>query len=205
MPSMIPSWAIAIAGAVIAIAATAISSTLLYHIQGDIAAIKSEISDARIASDRLWRSHLQADQRSTTADVFLAHALGAEASHQSFLHEQAANQLFGAVLSMWAASGEPVPDGPPNAIVEAKRQLHEGDVEGYVLLKSKIDQLRLLSQEHINGQADDIQAAESRIESLQVRESRIYLAYVFFNLLGLMVTMCKDLPVWKGKQGHTLR
>ncbi len=38
--------------------------------------------------------------------------------------------------------------------------------------------------------------SESRVESLQTRESWVCPAYVFFNLLGLMVTMCKDLPVW---------
>ena len=57
--------------------------------------------------------------------------------------------------------------------------------------------MRLGSQFHFDGLADQIRAVESRIESGQVRESWIYLAYVFFNLLGLMVTMCKDLPVWK--------
>ncbi len=67
-------------------------------------------------------------------------------------------------------------------------------------LKSEIDRLRLLSQTHISGRADDIRAAESRVESLQARESWVYLAYVFFNLLGLMVTMCKDLPVWKAER-----
>ncbi len=67
-------------------------------------------------------------------------------------------------------------------------------------VKSEIDRLRLLSQTHIGGRADDSRAAESRGESLQARESWVYLAYVFFNLLGLMVTMGKDLPVWKAER-----
>ena len=109
MLSRIPSWAVAVAGAAIAIAATATSTMLLHQTRADITAVKSEIADTRRAVDRLWSSHLQADQRSTAADVFFAQALGSDTS-RSFLLEQAAYQLRGAVLSMWAASGEPVPD-----------------------------------------------------------------------------------------------
>ena len=160
--------------------------------------MKSKIADTRRVVDNLWSSHLQADQRSTAADVFFAQALVTDSNHQSsFLLEQAAYQLRGAVLSMWAASGESVPDNPPKWIVEAQHLLLEGDTNGYVELKSEINRLRLLSQKHINGQANDIRTVETRIESVEARESWIYLAYVFFNLFGLMVTMCKDIPVWK--------
>ena len=199
MLSKIPSWAVAVAGAAIAIAATATSTMLLHQTLVDITAMKSEIADTSRAADRLWSNHLQADQRSTAADVFFAQALGSDTS-RSFLLEQAAYQLRGAVLSMWASSGEPMPDRPPETIAAAERLLREGNASGYVSLKSEIDRLRLLSQTHLNGRADDIRAAESRVESLQARQSWIYLAYVFFNLLGLMVTMCKDLPVWKAER-----
>ena len=47
---------------------------------------------------------------------------------------------------------------------------------------------------------DVVRGTESRIKSLRSRESWIYLAYVFFNLLGLMVAMCKDLPVWRSER-----
>ena len=199
MLSKIPSWAVAVAGGVIVIAATATSTMLLYQIRTDINAMKSEIADTRRAADRLWSNHRQADQRSTSADVFFGQALGSDTS-RSFLLEQAAHQLRGAVLSMWAASGEPVPDKPPETIAAAERQLRAGDARGYGSLKNEIDRLRLLSQKHINKRAGDIRAAESRVESLQARQSWVYLAYVFFNLLGLMVTMCKDLPVWKAER-----
>lgn len=199
MLSKIPSWAVAVAGGAIVIAATATSTLLLYQARLDITAVKAEIAETRRAVDRLWNSHLQADQRFATADVFFAQALESDTSQKvrSFLLVQAAEHLRGAVLSMWAASGEPVPDKPPEAVAAAEHLLHKGDTNGYVSLKSEINRLRLLSQTHINGRAAAIRAAESRVEALQARESHVYLAYVFFNLLGLMVTMCKDLPVWK--------
>lgn len=67
-------------------------------------------------------------------------------------------------------------------------------------MKTEIDRLRQGSQSQINGLAESIRAAESRVVSGQTCEARIYLAYVFFNLLGLMVTMCKDLPIWKANR-----
>ena len=196
MLSKIPSWTVAVAGAAIVIVATATSSILLYETRADIRQAQREISEMRRKVDRLWGNHLQADQRSTAANVFFAQAL-APSANRSFLLQQAAYQLRGAVLSMKVASGEKVPDEVPAEIAAFEKQLGEGDVRGYSSFKQEIDRLRLGSQSRLNGLADDIRAAEARIESGQAWESWIYLAYVFFNLLGLMVTMCKDLPVWR--------
>ena len=200
MQSKIPSWVVAVAGAAIVIVATATSSTLLYQTRAAVSVAQSEIAEMRRKVDRLWGSHLQADQRSAAADVFFAQAL-APSTNRSFLLQQAAFQLRGAVLSMWAASGEAVPDKIPAEIAAFEKQLGDGDARGYASLKKEIDRLRLGSQSHLNGLGDDIRALESSIASEQVRESWIYLAFVFFNLLGLMVTMCKDLPVWKAEAG----
>lgn len=203
MLSRIPSWAVAVVGASIVIVATATSSTLLHQTRTSISSAQSEIAEMRREVDRQWSSHLQADQRSTAADSFFAQALGSSSS-QSFLLQQAAYQLRGAVLSMWAASGEPVPDKPPEEITTFEEQLRKGNPDGYASLKAEIDRLRLLSQTRLNALSSETRAAESRISSLQTRESWIYLAYVSFNLLGLMVTMCKDLPVWRdqAKEGQ---
>ena len=99
----IPSWAVAVVGASIVIVATATSSTLLHQTRTGIISAQSEIAEIRRGFDRQWSNHLQADQRSTAADSFLAQALGSSAG-QSFLLGQAAYQLRGAVLSMWAAA-----------------------------------------------------------------------------------------------------
>ena len=77
--------------------------------------------------------------------------------------------------------------------------LSEGKVNGYYRLKSEIDRFRELSANYINDQIGVIMPLESIVEALRARESFLYMTYVFFNLLGLMITMCKDLPVWKLK------
>ena len=203
MLSKIPPWAVAVAGAAIAIAATLTSSTLLYQTRSEVSAEQSMIREDRGRVDRLWASHVQADQRSTAANVFLGQALET-GSNQQFLLDQVAKQLLSAVLSMWAASGEPVPEAQPEPIAEAEQQLRNGNADGYATLMQEIDRLRILSQSHIETLGDDIRAAEARIDALQDRELWLYLAYVFSNVLALVVTMCKDLPVWGGKR-HRVR
>ena len=179
------------------IVATATSFILLYESRESIAAVRAGIAEKRRQIDRLWSNHRQADQRATAADVFFGQAIGTE-SERLVLLQLAALQLRGAVLSMWVASGRPVPEQTPAEISALEVRLGKGDVGAYGPFKSEIDGLRLLSQPHLNGMSAGICAAEARIEVLQVRESWFYLAYVFFNLLGLMIAMCKDLPVWRG-------
>lgn len=196
MLSKISSWTVAVAGAAIVIVATATSSILLHETRVDVAQAQMKVSETRRTVDRLWGNHLQADQRSTAADVFFAQALLSSAN-RSFLLGKVAYQLRGAALSMRAASGESVSDEVAAEIAAFEKQLGEGDARGYVSLKEEIDRLRLGSQDRINGLADEIRVMEARVEAGRTRESWIYLAYVFFNLLGLMITMCKDLPIWK--------
>ena len=176
MLSRIPSWVVAVTGAAIVIVATGTSSTLLYQTRADIGDVRSEIAETSQEVDRLWSNHRQADQRSTAADIFFAQALGEDSSRLVLL-QLAAQQLRGAVLSMWVASGKPVPEQTPVEIAALEDRLGKGDIGGYAPLKAKIDELRLLSQSHLNGISAGIRAAEARIERLQGRESWIYLAY----------------------------
>lgn len=193
------TWGVAVTGAAIAIVATVTSSTLLYQVRAEIDAARVQIESTRRTVERLWSNHREADQRATSAGLFVAQALEPSAGRE-FLLDQAAYHMRGAVLSMLAASGEPVPDVPPEAVVAAESGLRAGDAKAYALLQSEVDRLRLLSQSHINRLNDVVRGTESRVESLRSRESWIYLAYVFFNLLGLMVAMCKDLPVWRAER-----
>lgn len=196
MLSRIPSWAFAIAGPAIVIIATAITSPLLYQTQESIKQGTAEIAEARREVDRLWSNHLLAEQKSTAGDLFFAQVKGGN-QNSGFLYRSAAYQLWKAALLMWIAAGEPEPDDTQEKLLSFRRMLTEGDSNGYDILKSEINRLRELSAQYINKQTAEIRNTQARMQSLNVRETRLYLAYLFFNVLGLMVTMCKDLPVWK--------
>ena len=196
MLSKIPSWAVAAVGASIVVIATAISSTLLYQIRDSVKEASTEIAETRRGVDRLWSNHLVAEQRSTTGDIFFAQAM-LQDQNLEFLQERAAYLLWSGAFSMWVASGEPEPERTQEKLLAHKELLAQGETSAYSALKGEINRFRELSATYINEQTAKIRAAESSIESLQAYEYFLYMAYVFFNLLGLMVTMCKDLPVWK--------
>lgn len=198
MASRIPSWAVSVVGAIIVITATGLSSTSLQETRRLIVEKRSEITGGQQEVDTLWNSHRQADERTTAADIFYAEALG-QNSNTSFLLGLTADYFMGAVLSMYAAAKHPeqVPDVPPEDIVSFLSMLRKGDHDAYLGLKSEINELRFESIRFINKLSEDIRSAESRVHLLEAQEARIYFTHVFFNLLGLIVVMCKDLPVWK--------
>ena len=201
MLSKIPSWVVAIVGAAIVVVATATSSTLLHQTRESVQEISKEIAESRRRVDRLWSNHLVADRQSIAGDLLYAQAMS-ENGKPEFILERAAYYLWSATLAMWIASGKHEAETMEEKLLRFKESLAHGDIRGYEQFKLKINQLRELSATNINGHTAELRAAESRIESLQSRESLLYMAYVFFNLLGLMVTMCKDLPVWKSERGR---
>ena len=151
MMSRIPSWAVGIAGALILIVATATSSVLLHNTKERITKIRSGVKTLRDQKNLSWSSHLLADQRSTAGDIFFGQALGI-GPNKAFLLGETAGHLQGAVLAMWAASGEPVPDDPPKKIQSLHDDLSKGmqTLYAYLGLKAEIDRLRLLSRSHVN-------------------------------------------------------
>lgn len=198
MLSRIPSWAVAVTGATIVIVATAISSTLLYESQKNIIDAHANVAKEKQTVDRLWSNHQQADQRENAANAFFAQTLETETSRPLLL-QLAAESFRGAVLSMLAASGKPVSEKTPAEIETLEEALRKGDTDAYKMFRTEINDLRLLSQTHLSTISNGIQSAETHLKALQAHESWLYLTYVFFNLLGLMIVMCKDLPVWRGK------
>ena len=201
MASGIPSWVVSVVGAIIVIAATVLSSTSLQETRRLIAEKRSEITTRQQEVDALWNSHRQADERATAADILYAGTLG-EDSKKSFLLRLITEHIQGAVLSMYAASrhSEEVPDASPEDIMILLGELPKGNHKVYLGLKLKINELRFESVGFINKLSDGIRSAESRLRILEAQESRIYFTHVAFNVFGLIVVMCKDLPVWKKQQ-----
>ena len=72
MLSRIPSWAVAVSGASLVVVAMVLSSMFLYQIRESIAEERSEIATTRGQINLLWDSHRLADNRSTSADIFVA-------------------------------------------------------------------------------------------------------------------------------------
>ena len=196
----IPSWVVGTAGAVIVILSTAITTISLAEIRSKLGATRSEVATVQDQIQSAWNNHLLSERRSTSADALLAMALRDEAGSADILFalRRVADHLQGAVLAMWVASGDSLPDESPQGIRESTAKLAAGDLSGYAVLRSSIDSLQLQVQQRINTElAERLSEKNELLSKLEARESQHYLWYVSMNLLGLIVTMCKDLPMWK--------
>ncbi len=195
----IPSWCVAVLAAFIVIVASLLSWTTLRKTEAEIAEARTEVAAMLRTADSSWNSHRQADQRSSTAAMFLAQVSGNP--NAPFLLAQAATHLRGATLSMWAASGQDVPAEPPENIAKLEQKLRAGDLSAYEGFTSKIGDLRALSTTHISELAHEIDRHRIKIDCMEAQQSDAYRTYFFLSLLGLVVAMCKDLPVWKDTRG----
>ena len=195
----VPSWFVAVLAALIVIVASVLSWTTLRKAETGIAEARSDVATMLRTVDSSWNSHLQADQRSSAAAMFLAQVGGNP--NTQFLLDQAASHLRGATLSMWAASRQDVPDETPENVARLEQKLRAGDLSAYAEFTSEIECLRTLSATHISELAQEIDKRRIEIDSMESRESDAYRSYFFLSLLGLVVAMCKDLPVWKDTRG----
>ena len=98
---------------------------------------------------------------------------------------------------MWAASGQEVPDETPENIVSLEEDLRNGKLGVYAGMEAEVERLRQLSMVHISELSRMIDKRRAEIESLELEESAAHRKYFFLSLLGLIVAMCKDLPLWK--------
>lgn len=192
--SQVPSWCVAVLGTLLIVVASVVSWTTLRQVNDEIAEARADVASGLRKVDSLWISHRQADQRSSTATNFITQTTGSP--NAGFLLAEAAAQLRGAVLSMWAASGEEVPERPPDNVVSLENRLRNGDLTAYGELKLELERLRTLSARHISETSEAVDSKRAEIEMLESQEATAFRTYFLLSLLGLIVAMCKDLPVW---------
>ena len=195
----IPAWIVAVTGASLVIAATLIHSIWFYNIQKELEELRTNISKAQKGVENMWASHSLADQREANADLLfgLGNILADSSNVNQLLFSQSAVNFRGAVMSMYAATDLTILSSPPTGIQKAEALLKSGDADSYTLFKREIDRLRLISRDDINARATKIADMEARRHALIARQTQLFSIYIALNLLGLIIVMVKDLPVWK--------
>ncbi|MCY3681238.1 MAG: hypothetical protein OXH16_07560 [Gemmatimonadetes bacterium] len=207
MLSNISSWVIALIGTSFIIFSTIISAIFLYQTRRIITDEQGKIEEIRRKKDNLWLNHQRGEQRLRDAEIFFAFLRDSfiqktvTAPNIHFLMDRSIYYFRGAALSMLVASGASGEEEYSKTKKEVDNLLHDFFVadnpKSYEILITKIDSLRIKSANKINELAGSVSDKQSQISSYKNREYVIYLAYVFLNLLGISLTMCKDLPIWK--------
>ena len=149
----------------------------------------------RLCAFRHFAEFENGDRRANDGDVFRALAIGARSSGDERLAEYAfdgaAVRLRAAVQSTVAAADL---DAAPLDVRAVENRVRRGDASAYVEISDAIDDLRNQSIKELDDRAAVLGA---RARTMDGELAFIYAAHVFFNILGLCIVMCKDLPVWR--------
>lgn len=195
----IPSWRIGLLGAAIAILSTILSSVAVAWLDSAIQEHTKRATALRDKQRILWDNHQLADERLRAAAIFVA--LSSQPSeNRRFLLSQVASNLGGSVLAMSAAAAiANLPDEPPKEVVDNERAILGGDLSGYNELVAQVEKLRLQSQVAINGVSAEARNLDAESDKLSGWSRWVQGVQVSLTIVGLIVVLLKDLPVWKDK------
>lgn len=188
----IPSWSIGAFGASLVIVATLISHLAIRSVNDEIIELDSKIKEINLSVDRLWDSHKLSDNRKFSVDLFVTQLSGPD-KNQAVVLSNIADYMMGSILAMYSATDLDIPKSGPGEI----DLLRQGNWDAYKKLEKLLESLRKKSIEAINKrkiQKDKLIAEKQKFEQ---REKAVNFWFTFLNILGLIVVLLKDLPVWK--------
>ena len=150
----------------------------------------------------MWDNHKLADLREAFSDQMLGMFLAGDSQHQDFFLKQSGLYLRGSVLAMTAAAskGDREMAELQKYTVQREKRLSAGDIAAYRELKAKIDELRLGSAQAIETIGKDRLGLESQIGELESRRELVRILSIGLSLLGLVIVMLKDFPVWRRRE-----
>jgi hypothetical protein len=192
----IPKWTIGVAGALLAIGATIFTATFVRQLEMSVATKTSEAANVRASISQLWQNHTLADQRETSADIFLSDIALNQQAAQTLL-PLIAHNLLGATLAMTAAAAQNVGAQAPTEVLKLENRLRHGDLTAYGEWKSKIDSLRLQSRDVIDTRAKSASTLDSEVRLLRARQAIATQLALLVTVVGLIVALLKDLPIWR--------
>ncbi len=191
MFKMIPSWVVAVFGAVIVIIATLVSYVSIRGLDKDILKVEGEILEINSEISRLWDSHKLSDSRKYSVDFFTT--LLNSSNNQDIVISNIGNYMMGSILAMYTATDEDIPDREPEEIDKLKA----GDLSVYSKLNELLESLRRKSAVAINERKRRLDEFEIEKARLERDKNIVSFWYMFLNIMGLIVVLFKDLPIWK--------
>lgn len=200
----IPTWAVGLTGALTVVASVALGPLFQHGLEEDIRAERGQISQLTESHQQLWGSHTLADQRAASADMMAGFIAQSGGPPHQFLLGRTGGHMQGAILAMWAGSG--ASDDAGGSELEARvgdllRRLNDGDLNAYDEMASILNDLRLASRDAINSRASERTESEVRLQDLEFSHDRIRGWQAGMNILGLVIVLLKDLPIWRRREG----
>ena len=195
----IPSWGVAVTGSFLILFSTIIGSISLNNIQAEIESKNEEIVKLEEKFRRGWDSHILAEQRIATSEVFAGLiSMNISNTPQQFLLPRSGKYARDAILTMYISAD--LMDEFNNKEDETQHLVNaliEGNRNAYDKLFSLMDDARLKSADALNHLRNQIVKITEDKNKLRSRWSNLLVISSFLNIAGLVIVLLKDLPVWK--------
>lgn len=196
----IPSWAVGVVGACIVVVSVTLGSFGLRYLDTQLNETEAVIEELSAVSEMRWTQHALAEGRAETAEVIVALSVSSVRAGNDgspLLLNLAALHLEDAIEMMWLATPGARKDEVPSSEIEEWRiKLNDGDVLAYAEIAKLYHEQGRRSNQAIGDLRRDIAQHKERVAGFRRQVERIRDLQAGLNVLGLVVVLLKDLPIW---------
>ena len=184
-----------------------VGSIWLHDFDTNLNETQVALSDLKVLADTRSRQHILAVRRAETADVMAGLAVGTVRDGNrpdSFLLGRAGMSLSGAIKAMWVSTpGSENIEALSSTVEDLRAKLNGGDLAAYDELTKIFADQGIRSNDAMRAFSKDIAKYEARLKALRLRIERVREWQATLNIIGLVIVLLKDLPVWG--RGHRAR
>lgn len=202
----IPSWVVGACGATLVVFSVTLGSVCVRHLDASSNAVEAAIGEVTSILDRRSRQHNLARSRAESADLLAALAVDAVQDGNRpnlFLVERAGFHLGSAIRMMWvAAPGEKniELEALSSAVDDLEAKLNGGDLTAYLELTEILADRVIRSNRAIAELRQRIKRHEAQLQASRYRVNRIRDMQAGLNIIGLVIVLLKDLPIWGNRK-----
>ena len=188
-----------------------VGSVVVYYTDRYAERLEAEINDLQDISDTRWDQHLIAHNRLGTADVMYALVLEARADMrpEEYLLIQAGSTLNDAITTLWAATPGADNRDRDRAVINAARnwqaKLKDGDLTAYLEMVQIYLGQHQRSVDAIQGFREEIDESQPVLRAARTFSDRIRDLQTVLYVLGLVVVILRDIPIWSDSVQPTRR
>ncbi|MDE0336209.1 MAG: hypothetical protein OXI80_00945 [Caldilineaceae bacterium] len=204
----IQSWCVAVAGALLAILSTVVLTLVVEHANGEAQSLTRTITDLEAQFDAQFQRYIRSEQLETTSATLAAFiSLSDEGIIRHFILPRVGKYAVNAIEVLQGSEGYVTfPKEPAQKIevtelmAQANRlsaRLARGDLTAYDELANLAKDEQGVVAHQINDIRRQIRSFEDSLESWRSQAARWRYIQVSLNILGLIIVLLKDVPIWR--------
>lgn len=167
----------------------------------NISKMEAMIGEISAVADTRWSWHILADRQAATADVMAAFA-GYSAREgvrpDPFLLTYAGSYLQRAIQTMWSSLPSSDEKEPmTSTLQDLLQKLNDGDLSAYFEMSEIHADQGSRSTRAIGELRTEVARFKALVEGLRLRVDWVRGWQAGLNILGLVIVLLKDLPIWR--------